>query len=180
MFMAMSATVLPPDEVMMNKIYFIRGRKVMLDKDLAVLYEVRPIRLREQVRRNIDRFPENFMIQLTDDESDNMVSQNAIPSKKSLGGHRPLAFTEHGVLMLANVLKSERAITVSLRLIEIFVKMREMLSAHKDILLKLEQLESQVTQNSEDIKLIFDTIKLLVSPPQTPRPRIGFKRKDEE
>lgn len=120
------------------------------------------------------------MFQLTDDETDTMVSQNAIPSKQSLGGYRPYAFTEHGVLMLANVLKSERAITVSLRLIKIFVRMREMLSTHKDILLKLEQLESQVTQNSEDIKLIFDTLRHLLNPQQPPRPRISFRRKDEE
>lgn len=178
--MANSEAVIPTEEVMVNKIYFFRGHKVMLDKDLALLYDVRTIRLRQQVKRNIERFPARFMFQLTDNEVDRMVSQNVIPSKQSLGGHLPYAFTEHGVLMLANVLKSERAITVSLRLIEIFVKMREMLSAHKDILLKLEQLKQQVTQNSEDIRIVFATLKQLIDPPQTPRPRIGFKRKDEE
>ena len=127
----------------MNKIYFIRKQKVMLDRDLAELYGIKAIRLREQVKRNSDRFPINFMFQLTGKEAEAMVSQNAIPSKLHLGGYLPYAFTEHGVLMLANVLKSETAIEVSLRLIEIFVKMREMLSAHKDVLLKLEQLEKE-------------------------------------
>jgi hypothetical protein len=94
-----------PDEVLINKIYLLRGEKVMLDRDLAELYDVKSIRLREQVKRNIDRFPEKFMIQLTEEEVDIMVSQNAIPSKQVLGGSLPYAFTEHGVLMLANVLK---------------------------------------------------------------------------
>ena len=103
------------DEVVMNKIYYVRGHKVMLDKDLAALYAVKPIRLREQVKRNSDRFPENFMFQLDDEEVEIMVAQNVIPSKKQLGGYLPYAFTEHGVLMLANVLRSDRAIAVSLR-----------------------------------------------------------------
>jgi phage regulator Rha-like protein len=117
----------------------------MLDKDLAELYGVQPKRLREQVKRNMERFPAHFMLQLTENEIDSMVSQNAAPSKQQLGGHLPYAFTEHGVLMLANVLRSKKAIQVSLRIIEIFVKMREMLSTHKDVLLKLEQLENKVT-----------------------------------
>ncbi|NLU91778.1 ORF6N domain-containing protein [Chitinophaga sp. Ak27] len=98
-----------PDEVLISEIYYIRGHKVMLDRDLAELYDVKSIRLREQVKRNMVRFPENFMFQLTDEEVGGMVSQNAIPSKKHLGGSLPYVFTEHGVLMLANVLHSERA-----------------------------------------------------------------------
>jgi len=96
-----------PDEVVMNKIYLIRNQKVMLDRDLSELYGVKTIRLREQVKRNQERFPENFMFQLNEKEVENMVSQNAIPSKSHLGGYLPYAFTEHGVLMLANILKSE-------------------------------------------------------------------------
>lgn len=92
-----------PDEVVMNKIYFIRGQKVMLDRDLATLYGVMAIRLREQVKRNRERFPENFMFQLSEKEVEDMVSQNAIPSKQHLGGYLPYGFTEHGILMLANV-----------------------------------------------------------------------------
>jgi hypothetical protein len=123
-----------PDERVLSKIYYIRGYKVMLDKDLAELYGVEPRRLRQQVKRNADRFPEKFMFQLTDTEIDSMVSQIAIPSKQHLGGYLPYAFTEHGVLMLASILRSKIAMQVSVRIIEIFVKMREMLSAHSDIL----------------------------------------------
>ncbi len=95
------------EETIMNKIYVIRGLKVMPDRGLAELYGVKAIRLREQVKRNIDRFPNNFMFRLTGKEVETMVSQNAIPSKQHLGGALPYAFTEHGVLMLANVLKSD-------------------------------------------------------------------------
>jgi len=168
------------DEVIMNKIYYVRKQKVMLDRDLAELYGVQPIRLREQVKRNIKRFPANFMFQLTEQEVEVMVSQNAIPSKKQLGGYLPYAFTEHGVLMLASVLRSEKAMQVSVRLIEIFVRMREMLSAHKDILLKLEQLEGKVTEHDDDIQIIFKYLKQLLNPPQEPRSRIGFRRTNEK
>lgn len=168
------------DEVVMNKIYYIRKQKVMLDRDLAALYGVQPIRLREQVKRNIDRFPKNFMFQLTAKEVESMVSQNAIPSKQHLGGYLPYAFTEHGVLMLASVLKSEKAMQVSIRVIEIFVKMREMLSAHKDILLQLQKMEKKLTAHDDDIQLIFEYLKQLLNPPQQPRPRIGYRRSEEQ
>jgi len=149
------------DEVLIGKIYMIRGRKVMLDRDLAELYEVKAFRLREQVKRNIERFPENFMFRLTEKETDFMVSQNAIPSRKHLGGHLPYVFTEHGVLMLANVLKSERAIKMSIRIIEIFVKVREMLMSHKDILIRLEKIEQKLTGHDDKIMLIFEYLKQL-------------------
>ena len=122
-----------PDEVLISKIYLLRGMKVMLDKDLADLYDIRPIRLREQVKRNQNRFPSNFMFKLSEEEVGFMVSQNAIPSLQHLGGALPFAFTEHGVLMLANILKSERAIQASVRIIEVFVRLREMLLTHKDL-----------------------------------------------
>lgn len=114
-----------------------------------------------------------------------MVSQNAIPSKQQLGGSLPYAFTEHGVLMLANVLKSNTAIEVSLRLIEIFVKLREILLTHKDILIKLEKVELELIKqdrrsekSEDDIKLIFEALKQLLNPIQEPRKRIGFKPND--
>ena len=175
-----SKTLMIPDELVMNKIYLIREQKVMLDRDLAELYDIKPIRLREQVKRNISRFPENFMFQLNEKEVNAMVSQNAIPSRKHLGGYLPYAFTEHGVLMLANVLRSERAIQVSIRIIEIFVKIREMLLTHKDILLQLEKMEKKLTGHDEDIALIFEYLKKLLNPPQTPRNKVGFRRKDEK
>ena len=169
-----------PDEIVINKIYLIRGQKVMLDRDLAELYNVRSIRLREQVKRNMTRFPKNFMFQLTETEVADMVSQNAIPSKQHLGGHLPYAFTEHGILMLANILKSERAIHVSIHIIEIFVKMREMLLTHKDILLQLEKVEKKLTNHDEDIALIFQYLKQLLNPPQPPRRKIGFRKEEED
>ena len=175
----MSKKLIIPDEVVMNKIYFIRAQKVMLDRDLATLYGVMAIRLREQVKRNHERFPENFMLQLSEKEVEDMVSQNAIPSKQHLGGYLPYAFTEHGVLMLANVLKSEQAITMSIRIIEIFVKLREALLTHKDILLKLEQFEKRAVRQDGDIKLIFKYLKELLNPPTEPMRKIGFKHKKE-
>lgn len=169
-----------PDELVMNKIYLIRGQKVMLDRDLAELYDIKPIRLREQVKRNLSRFPENFMFQLNEKEVDAMVSHFAIPSRKHLGGYLPYTFTEHGVLMLANVLRSERAIQVSIRIIEIFVKIRELLLTHKDILLQLEKIEKKLSGHDEDIQLIFQYLKQLLIPPQPPPRKIGFRRKGEE
>lgn len=112
-----------PDEILLNKIYLIREQKVMLDKDLAELYDVKPIRLREQVKRNPERFPLNVMFQLTTEEALNMVSQNAIPSKQQFGGTLPYVFTEYGILMLSNILRSERAIAMSIRIIERFAKL---------------------------------------------------------
>src|SRR5438128_11513414 len=136
-----NTSMIVSDEIVMSKIYYLRKQKVMLDRDLSELYGVKAIRLREQVKRNAGRFPSNFMFQLTIEEVETMVSQNAIPSRQHLGGALPYAFTEHGVLMLANVLKSEKAMQVSIRVIEIFVKMREMLSVHKDVLLQLDKME---------------------------------------
>jgi hypothetical protein len=168
-----------PEETIEAKIYLLRGQKVMLDKDLADLYGVKPIRLREQVKRNLDRFPEKFMFQLNKKEVDHMVSQNAIPSKQQLGGYLPYAFSEYGVLMLANVLKSSRAIQMSIRIIEVFLKMREMIMTYKDMLLQLEILERSVEQNSDDIHLIFKTLRQILEPPKVQRRQIGFKRSDE-
>ncbi|MEZ4963479.1 MAG: ORF6N domain-containing protein [Saprospiraceae bacterium] len=175
----MSKTIAVLDEAIINKIYLLRGQKIMLDRDLAELYDVKPIRLREQVKRNQERFPENFMFQLTEEEAEAMVSQNAIPSHQHLGGHLPYAFTEHGVLMLANVLRSGRAIQMSIRIIEVFVKMREMLLSNKDILLKLEQLEHKINEHDSEIQKIFNYLKEMLTTPQK-RKQIGFKRNDEK
>src|SRR3989338_9556877 len=114
-----------------RKIFLFRGEKVMLDKDLASLYQVRPIALRQQVKRNTDRFPEDFMFQLSEEETKFMVSQNVIPSKQSLGGYLPYAFTEQGIAMLSSVLKSKRAIHVNIAIMRAFVKLREILASHK-------------------------------------------------
>jgi hypothetical protein len=120
-----------PDATITDKILLLRRQRVMLDRDLAELYGVRPFRLREQVERNNNRFPLLFMFQLTDKELRQVVSQNAIPSHSHTGGSLPYAFTEHGVLMLANILKSEQAIAMSIRIIDLFVRMREAMMAQR-------------------------------------------------
>ncbi len=165
------------DDRIISKIFYIRGQKVMLDEDLAKLYNVETKRLNEQVKRNIDRFPKDFMFQLTPKEFGNLKSQIAT---SSWGGKRklPLAFTEHGILMLSGVLNSKVAIKVNVRIIRIFIKMREMLLTHKDILLKLEQLEKEVTDNTKDIQIIFHHVKQLLNPPNPPRRKIGFIQDD--
>jgi len=165
------------DQQIAEKIYLIRGIKVMLDRDLAEMYNVKPIRLREQVKRNSERFPDHFMFQLLDEEVNFMVSQNAIPSRKHLGGSLPYAFSEHGILMLANVIKSQRAIAMSIKIIEVFVKFREMLISQKDLLLKFEQLEKLVVQHDDDITAIFQALKQLITQKNEPREPIGFKFK---
>lgn len=151
----------------------------MLDEDLAEMYGVETRRLNEQVKRNIDRFPEDFMFQLSKEEYENLKSQNAT---SSWGGRRkpPNAFTEHGVLMLSSVLNSQQAIQVNIRIMRIFTRMRQMIMTHKDILLKLEQLEQKVTEHDEDLQVIFSYLKKLLNPPNPPRKRIGYKRPDED
>ncbi len=170
----MSKSITIPDEVIMNKIFLIRGHKVMLDSDLGKLYAVETKYLKRQVRRNIARFPDDFMFELTDDELQNLRSQFGT---SSWGGTRyaPMAFTEQGVAMLSSVLNSDRAIEVNIRIIRIFTKLREMLLTHIDILLKLEQLEKKITGHDEDIQAIFSALKQLLNPPAEPRRRIGFK-----
>lgn len=166
-----------PDEILLHRIYLIRDQKVMLDKDLADLYDVKAIRLREQVKRNPARFPLNFMFQLTPDEALNMVSQNAIPSKQQLGGTLPYAFTEHGILMLSNVLRSERAIQMSIRIIELFVKLRETLLLHKDVSLLVEEVEKKLGKQDEKIEVLLAYLNKVIEKDSAPRTRIGFKTK---
>lgn len=173
-----------PDEVIMNKIFLVRGQKVMIDSEIAELYGVETRRLNEQVKRNSERFPKNFMFQLTKEEFDNLKSQNAT---SSWGGRRklPYVFTEHGILMLANVLKSDRAIKMSIRIIEVFVKIREMFLTHKDILIRLEKIEESIAEHDNNILVIFEYLKQLekekqVQLDQENRKRIGYKNYDKE
>jgi hypothetical protein len=175
----MNKSVSIPDEVVVSKIYLIRNQKVMLDDDLAELYQVETRRLNEQVKRNMDRFPEDFMFQLTEVEWQNLKSQNAT---SSWGGRRktPYAFTEHGVLMLSSVLNSNRAIQVNIQIMRIYAKLREMLMTNKDILLKLEKLERRVMNHDQDIKVVFDYLKELLNPKAEPMRKIGFKHKKDD
>jgi len=177
----MKKSIAIPDEVVISKIYLIRKHKVMLDIDLAELYQVETKRLNEQVKRNADRFPEDFMFQLTDEEWKSLRSQIAT-SKEGRGGRRyaPLAFTEHGVLMLSSVLNSERAIQVNIQIMRIYSKLKGMIMDHKDILLKLEKLEGKVSKHDENFKVVFDYLRELLNPKTEPMRKIGFKHSKED
>jgi len=170
-----------PDETIISKIYLVREKKIMLDRDLAELYGVNTKALKQAVKRNLQRFPDDFMFEMTAEEC-NIWRSQIVTSKSDRMGLRyaPFCFTEQGVAMLSSVLNSDRAIEVNIRIIRIFTRLREMLLTHKDILLKLEVLEKQVIQNSDDIQLVFTALKQLLNPPQEPRKRIGFKTTDDK
>lgn len=156
-----------------DRIFIIRGKRVMLDSDLAKLYGVKPIRLREQVSRNMERFPQDFMFRLTTQEAAGMVSHNAIPSFKHLGGYLPYVFTQEGVAMLSGVLRSGRAVQVNVAIMRAFVKLREVLSTHKDLARRLDALEQKY---DEQFRSVFDAIRALMEPSGTEPKRIeGFK-----
>jgi hypothetical protein len=163
----------------LNKIYVVRGHKVMLDEDLAEMYGVATRRLNEQVKRNGKRFPKDFMFVLTQKEFNNLMSQIAT---SSWGGRRklPLAFTEQGIAMLSSILNSDTAIEVNIRIIRVFTKFREYALTHKEILLQLAKLEKEVKGNTKDIENIFVVLKELLAKESKPVPRnrIGFKHFD--
>ena len=169
-----------PDEVMINKILLVREKKVMIDKDIAELYGVTTKRLNEQVKRNRKRFPEDFMFQLTVNEKEEVVAICDHLKSLKYSPNLPYVFTEHGAVMLASVLSSDRAIEANIQIVRIFTRMREMLLTNKEILLKLEQLERKVTGHDENIQMIFKALKQLLTIPQTTRRRIGFRRSNEE
>ena len=137
----MSGNELIRNEEIQSRIHTVRGVQVMLDKDLAVFYGVKPIRLREQVKRNIKRFPVDFMFQLTEEEAELMVSQNAIPSRQSLGGSMPYVFTEQGVAAISAVLTSERAIAVNIQIMRAFVAMRRFIATNAEVFQRLDVVE---------------------------------------
>jgi hypothetical protein len=162
-----------PAEAVQQKIYVIRGLKVMLDADLAELYQVPTGRLNEQVKRNLARFPPDFMIRLTPEEWDNLKSQFAI---SSWGGRRtlPLAFTEHGVTMLSAVLNSPRAVKMSIEVVRAFVKLREFLASHRELAQRMAVVEDVQKRQASVISLLADEIEQLKRPPVKPKRRIGF------
>lgn len=172
----MSTKEITPDESVISKIYLIDGQKVMLDSDLAGLYGVETKQLKRAVKRNIVRFPKDFMFELDMEQVALLRYQIGTSKATGSGGSRyaPMAFTEQGVAMLSSVLNSERAVLVNIHIIRVFTKMREMLSTHKDILLKLEQLEQKVSRHDEDIQRIFNYLKELLSSKANAKP-IGFR-----
>ncbi|MBU4312516.1 MAG: ORF6N domain-containing protein [Candidatus Omnitrophica bacterium] len=166
-------------EVIERRIYVIRGQKVMLDRDLAELYDILTKNLNKAVSRNIGRFPEDFMFQLTKDEFKNLKFQNGT---SSWGGTRkmPRAFTEHGILMLSSVLRSERAVQVNIAIMRAFVRLKQVLATHKELAEKLEKLEKRMDKQDKYVIAIFEIMKSLMPPPPEPpaKPKgpIGFGR----
>ena len=165
-----------PEEIIINKIYFIHDQKVMLDRDLAELYGVETKYLKRQVKRNQLRFPTDFMFELNDSEFKEWRSQNVTSNADKMGlRYAPYAFTEDGVSQLSTVLNSERAIKVNIQIIRLFSKMRKMLLMHKDILLKLEKIEKQLSNHDDDLEMVFNTLKELIQPQVKPRTKVGYK-----
>ena len=144
----------------------------MLDSELAELYQVKPIALRQQVKRNMDRFPKDFMFQLTEKEASLLVSQSVIPSKRSLGGYLPYVFTQEGVAMLSSVLRSKRAIQVNIAVMRAFVRLREMMESNKELASKLDAMEKKY---DNQFAVVFQAIRKLMQPTLRKEPRrIGF------
>ena len=168
-----------PDESIMNKILLIRGKKVMVSNDLAELFSVKTKRLNEQVKRNINRFPEYFMFQLTEHEKDQVVANCDHLQNLKYSPYLPYVFTEHGTVMLANILNSDRAVQASIRIVEIYIKMREFVLSNNEILLKVEKLEKRIGEHDERIVMIFKYLKKFLEYQDRPRQRIGFKRSGE-
>jgi hypothetical protein len=165
---------LVPLERIEKRIFVFRGHKVMLDSDLADLYGVSTKRLNEQVRRNIKRFPADFMIQLTDEEANALRSQIAT-LKPGRGKHRkylPYAFTEQGVAMLSSILNSERAIRVNIEIVRAFVRLRAMAFSYKELARKVDAMEKKY---DSQFKVVFDAIRKLMEPVERPRTRVGFR-----
>ncbi len=156
-----------PVERIASRIYLIRGQKVMLDRDLADLYQVRPTALRQQVKRNAGRFPDDFMFQLTEPEAKVLLSQNVIAKRHLLGGSMPYAFTEQGAAMLSAVLKSERAIAVSVAIMRTFVRLREILATHKDVARKVEEHDHKIT-------LLIEAVQKILAPESKKKNPIGY------
>jgi len=164
------------DEIVISKIFLLRGVKVMLDFDLAALYGTETKQLKRAVRRNIERFPEDFMFELNDSEIENLRCQFGT---SSWGGtrYRPMAFTEQGVAMLSSILKSPQAVAVNIQIIRVFTRMRQLLVTQKDILLKLEALEKTVGKHNRDFETVFAYLRELLNPPSPAMRKIGFQQR---
>ncbi len=167
-----------PDEIIMNQIYYIRGHKVMLDTDLAALYEVETKQLKRQVKRNMERFPEDFMFELTPEEYHFSRSQNGTLKQGSNVKYAPMVFTEQGVSMLSSVLNSKRAIQVNIQIVRIFTRVRQILSDNTDIRLEIEKIKNKLDNQDKNMEIVFRYLDELLEKqelPNPPRKRIGFK-----
>lgn len=168
---------LVPNELIASRILLIRDQKVMIDSDIAELYGVTTKRLNEQVKRNISRFPSNFMFELTKEEKAQVVANCDHLEKLKFSPVLPKVFTEHGIMMVANVLTSERAIQVSIQIIEVFIKMREILTDNLSLKLEIEEIKKKLSNQSKNIELVFNYLDELIEKKENPKPRkqIGYK-----
>lgn len=164
-----------PKEVIESRIFLIRGQRVMIDRDLAEMYGVETKYLNRQVKRNIERFPKEFMFQLTREEKNELVTNWHRFASLKHSATLPYAFTEHGVAMLSAVLGSERAVKMSVVIIKVFVRLRGILSTHKELAQKLKELEQHIEKHDTQIQAIFEAIRQLMQPSGKPKRQIGFK-----
>jgi hypothetical protein len=174
-------TPIIPDEIVMNQIYYVRGQKVMIDRDLAVLYNVETRILKQAVRRNITRFPDDFMFEMTKEEFQNWRSQIVISNSDLMGlRFMPFCFTEQGVAMLSSVLNSERAINVNIQIIRIFTRIRHMFMDNTELRLEIEKIKSKLDNQDKNMEVVFRYLDELIENKEDPKPRkrIGFKSED--
>ena len=174
----MSINELIPFEVITRKILIIRGQKVMIDTDIAKLYGVPTKVLNQAVKRNLERFPLDFMFELTSEEKEEVVTNCDHLKKLKFSPNFPKAFTEHGALMLASILNSAKAVEASVYVVRAFVRLREVLASHKDLAQKLKELENKYEGHDEQIREIIEAINQLLLPPEKPKPPIGFLVKE--
>jgi len=173
-----NTSVLIPEERIIDKIYLIRGQKVMLDRDLAKLYGLETKVLKQQVKRNSERFPDDFMFELTKDEFANWRSQFVTSNSERMGlRYLPMVFTEHGVLMLSSVLNSKQAISVNIQIIRIFTRVRQMLTDNLSLKLEIEDIKKKLQNQDKNIEVVFSYLDELITKQENsiPRKRIGFK-----
>ncbi len=166
-------SLIQPEQIE-QAVLLIRGQRVMLDRDLAALYGVETGNLNKAVQRNADRFPTDFMFQLNDEETADLIFQFGRPRRHGGSRFNPYVFTQEGVAMLSSVLRSPRAVQVNIAIMRVFVRLRETLALHKDLAHKLAQLERKIEGHDTSIRTLFDAIRQLMTPPEKPRREIGF------
>ena len=169
----MNKKIIIPNEKIINRIVLLRGEKVILDVHLAELYDVETRTLKQAVRRNIERFPDDFMFVLSEKEIKSVVSQNVIPSKKHFGGAKPFAFTETGVAMLSSVLRSKKAIEMNVAIVRTFVQLRKLANNYEELIAKMQEMELNYKEQFGEIYQVLQ--QLLSKPEEKPRTQIGYK-----
>jgi DNA replication protein DnaD len=172
-----NTVALIPDEIIMNKVLMIRGQKVMIDRDLAELYGIPTKRLNEQVKRNLKRFPPDFMFQLTEEEKNEVVANCDHLQDLKYSSFLPFAFTEHGAVMLASVLNSDKAIDVNIQIVRVFIRIRQMLIDNTELRFEIEKIKKKLDNHDKNIEVVFQYLDELIDKKENEKPRkkIGFK-----